>query len=364
MSIRSWPFIFLIIARLFCVRANAGEFDFRDLERLVEGQQVSSLEEILEKLPREMRSRFNLIANSRSTRQFADRTNPRVTLANSDGTLVLAFNGKKGSTGYGQLEVVRFDQESKQFEFKLIDFVGGKGSINHKPETCFACHRGRPIWNTYPFWAGMFGESHHSVGAGELADVTRFVEAANSDPLYRHLVFEDDVLKQLHDNNATMGDRLASLNYERIFLELKAHPHWHQVSDLMGTILLDRKLYYGSGALTSVDSYLERISALGVHVDRAHFDTKLATIYAQLEKYDKFVFTSVLYPETSRNTVGTSQAVVTALLELITDSYGLPGPREWTITFKRDSYALVNSMYGLLDLGRYFPRPYCRSLLD
>lgn len=125
---------------------------------------------------------YSLVHNSRSE-QKASVTHPRVILSNSDGTLLLAFNGDPKLNGYGSLEVVSFDPKENKFEFRDVIFTKeasaedfGKltendieeKTENHwisksNPGLCMNCHSQnfsfdpKPLWEAYPFWPGVYG---------------------------------------------------------------------------------------------------------------------------------------------------------------------------------------------------------------
>src|SRR4051812_84197 len=79
-----------------------------DLNRLLADQRISSVEELLPKLPDDFRAHNVLIYDSQST-QYADPKNPRVVLFGPDARLVMAFTSDTAPESQ-RVELIQFNE--------------------------------------------------------------------------------------------------------------------------------------------------------------------------------------------------------------------------------------------------------------
>ncbi len=346
----------------------ADSFNFEHLAEKIEKKEVRSIEELLASLPLEMRKNFNIIVESRSTQQYVDRENPRVLLANGDRSLVIAFNGKMGTKGFTGVEVMHVDPKTEEFKFKLIDFSNPNSPIT-EPTICNSCHHGKPIWDTYPNWAGLLGESgttlkqRRSVEERQL--LKDFREKAKTDPRYRHLSFEEDYIEQVITNNEEMSNAFSRLNFKRIHRKVRAHPRWQEITSIFRDIVNDRALTYGERAEAAAEIYLSALREKGVNVNRDLYREKLIKIRSKIFTYGESVKKRMRFaPELTPSTFNNDQAPVAALLELITDELGVDGPSTWSMTFERQSYSFSSPAAGLMDFRLTVGRPPALSCPD
>ena len=185
--------------------ASDSVFDFARLEALLQrnpatGRPVDSVAELVPLLPRELRSNFTFVYDSRSPfRMSISPEFPRVLLFTGDARLVLTFTGDPGKPGFDFLETLAFDDRPGAFTLRSYLLPAAeRRSWRPIPEDsdCARCHGAdaRPIFDSYPLWPGFYGSvldtfPRDRLGVAELANYRAFLMgAARSEP-YRSLIF-------------------------------------------------------------------------------------------------------------------------------------------------------------------------------
>jgi hypothetical protein len=194
-----------LILAAWSAPANDSVFDCRRLEALLQrnpatGRPVDSVAELLPLLPRELRSNFTFVYDSRSPfRASISPEFPRVILFTEDARLVLTFTGDPGKPGFDFLESLAFDDRAAAFTLRSYLLPAAeRRSWRPAPEDadCARCHGAdaRPIFDSYPLWPGFYGSvldafPRDRLGFAELAKYRAFLTgAARSEP-YRSLIF-------------------------------------------------------------------------------------------------------------------------------------------------------------------------------
>lgn len=262
---------------------------------------LGSIESLLPFLPSNYRSEYTLMHGTRS-RQAATFTQPRVIMTGPTAKLIVAFNGGDPNTptdhsplavpeAAKELEMIQFRNATKSFEFRSIDFSGGKRVkiSDPNPPLCLGCHGNnpRPNWEPFPYWPGAYGSSDDVVGsyaigefigsppvaqdpavycldapagdpvcqsiesreAAENSGVVDFENTYSSHPRYTHLV---NVLEGYASgtgsfagvNNNVLTTRLARLNFQRIARQVSQsanpgqHPSTYSYSKFLIALLL------------------------------------------------------------------------------------------------------------------------------
>jgi hypothetical protein len=198
---------------------SGGDFTYEDLVRLIQQSTppIHSIDELISHLPKEMRSNFVLMHDSKSI-QPGDLKHPRVIMSSFSGKLACAF-----STGE-MLECYQFRDQGSRFDFRAIDFSqaastsSGGGVLfsesNQSPDgkiQCTSCHGKdpRPNWEAYKVWPGAYGSHDDSMFKGEDdAERNKFLEfkadSLNS-PRYRDLIFDPTNPVSPYMDNAYTG---------------------------------------------------------------------------------------------------------------------------------------------------------------
>jgi hypothetical protein len=255
----------LLATAFFAVRpapADDAPFDASRLETLLQrnpatGRPVDSIAELAPLLPRELRSNFTFVYDSRSP--FGASISPefpRVILFTRDARLVLTFTGDPGKPGYDMLEALSFDDASASFVARAYLLpAAARRSWRPTPEDadCARCHGAdaRPIFDSYPLWPGFYGSvldafPRDRLGVAELAKYRAFLTGAAKSEPYRSLIFpsgsatspyldprrlvegavELDAATLPFLPNTRLGMALTELNRARIYRKLAQSPRF------------------------------------------------------------------------------------------------------------------------------------------
>ena len=102
--------------------AQTTPFDFASLLSLLQREHIDSIEQLLASLPAEQRSHYAVMFESRSL-QSASFENPRVILFGPDARFIVTFNGSPAQRGFSTLETMEFDEQTKQFRLRELQFA-------------------------------------------------------------------------------------------------------------------------------------------------------------------------------------------------------------------------------------------------
>ena len=248
----------IICAVLLSSVAQGSELSSVDLQKLIQSQNIESVDQLLKQLPKSFLEEYTLVYNSRSL-QDASPLHPRALVYSKSGQTVIAFNGDSSQKGYFTLEVMEFDPHSESFQFQEIQFPAARNQPVHfsekNPSKCLACHgqSPHPIYDNYPTWPGFYGVKNEIIGnSKDDLNFRNFVDAAqNAGERYSLLPNLDKVkiqssgsivpfekalrsvpagttylLQSSRSNNGSRPDNLGKLllwyNYKRIHRELQS----------------------------------------------------------------------------------------------------------------------------------------------
>lgn len=193
-------------AVLFMVgaKARAHEFQYEDLVRLIQQDHLTSVEQVLPRLPKIYRSQYALMYSSRSL-QEASFQNPRVILFGTDAKLTCTFNGSSTEYGNDSLECFQYHDQGRDFEFRQIQFPTKENGLSEvqfsepnltvgkDPVKCTYCHAddARPNWNENFHWVGAYGSkgtwAMQGKDAEELKAYREFLSSRAQHPRYKWL---------------------------------------------------------------------------------------------------------------------------------------------------------------------------------
>ena len=239
-SFYKFSFLLVCVNTLFLVRASYG-FDFEDLTALIKDSDLTSIAEVIERLPKPYLENFTLAYGSESL-HGSSYDSPRAVLFGTDATLVITFNGDPHQSRYKHLEIMQYRQESNEFEMRSISFEGGIHFSAKNPPLCQSCHghRPRPIWSSYEYadieglehWPGFYGSTHDAptLNPDEEEAYDRFRKLAADHSRYRHLRLDHPDSEwfpygagpyehRFRPNNR-LGNLLARLNAKRVAKDL------------------------------------------------------------------------------------------------------------------------------------------------
>lgn len=217
-----------------------------ELKDIIEiANRCSTVEEFVAALPKEMRTNYSLVHRTRNTIQHASLNEPRVLLSTNEGDILLAFAGAKDKPGSNRVEIIEFERTSAEYRFHTVEFSGGVSAAEEairKPPTirknetsCFQCHRGTPIWDTYSDWPGTYGFSHSFQYSGERdtrhSAAIDFLESSKGNERYQSLIGLEDAVRnsKLSGKNTELSLRLGRLQRIRLFAQLRKMPNYREI---------------------------------------------------------------------------------------------------------------------------------------
>lgn len=200
------------------------------IENILANESLTDLDQLLARLNPKWRGRMMLVYHSRSL-QSASLDRPRVILSAPDNQFFAAFSGAEGLQPADQrLELLEaYGAQAPRFAEVLPDPDTGRLRLRRDPPNCFTCHKGQPIWDSYPHWPGFFGSTHNGRAYGEpggsgrlarlefeVAALARFQQNAPVLPRYRQLVgLQDQTVAKLAIRNTVTGTAISASLQQR-----------------------------------------------------------------------------------------------------------------------------------------------------
>ena len=174
---------------------RGNELTFDGLQAFITAERITSLDELIRRMPESVRTSYNLVYRSQSI-QPATPDQPRVILRSAASHSFLAFTGARdGSERSNSLEIIEQNPSTSETSAREIRFSSTPGRAPHfvrDPAICASCH-GEPIhpnWQAYPFWPGVYGSDDDRLHAGtpEARNMLRYMErTARTAERYRWL---------------------------------------------------------------------------------------------------------------------------------------------------------------------------------
>jgi hypothetical protein len=167
-------------------------FSFEDIRTNIETKNLKTIPEVLNSLPADFRSNYNLIQSSLSLQGTAKGL-PRAILHTLDHKFILTFNAGGELRGSNTLEMIQFREDSREFEFRQIDFKDGNVVFSDaNPPRCLGCHGKSPrpfLGESGDGWDESFGSTTDFIlspdGKSEFAE---FLKLQPSHERYQYLV--------------------------------------------------------------------------------------------------------------------------------------------------------------------------------
>jgi len=209
------------------------------LREIIRREKITSMATLLSAFKKEpgfspFLKNFTLQYNSQSSQSAGVSPEfPRVIARNNK--MILAFTGDPSSKeNFGRLEIIEYESNSGDFKFREIVFGEGRPAQFHdSPESCVACHDGRPIWTGYQLWPGAYGSNNDLLVSPHRRSPFRFDERIALEKflkqqlgtLYEQLDtsrYLPEQIKLNHEPNVTLTQHLSLLNTHRILTQLKS----------------------------------------------------------------------------------------------------------------------------------------------
>lgn len=365
--------------------------DFDWLIRLIEHQNLRTIEDVIPALPPEFLNHYTLIRQSTSL-QLSSATHPRAILYGEDARLIITFNGNPLHKQYYKLEVAEFHDTTASFSFHQIHFYpGGKQRpwAERNPAVCLNCHRqdARPNWSSSGVWPRAYGSINDrlfgsapltekmgiEIDQKELELFQRYLEVKPNHDRYKHLgpmrVQDDGKLLVGKHNPTPPNEKLTklitSLNDRRIVRIMGSIEEFHTLRYLVLLELLrcDTSLYFQD---PTSRAFLDDL--------RNHFRDKVAP--ALLEKWNRLTLRAYTLDqakpsfdrETLLNEVFQSYSdyrALTLVSFLATHTiYPTPRFRDWHTNFYYDDYSMGPSVLGIATLALPFSEHFLTHTED
>ena len=212
------------------------ELTFEQLTEVMAEKKLNTIESVISNLPEYMLN-YNYIVMYRSrSLQKASLEAPRIITFTPTARLILSFNGGGSLKGGQAIEVIRFDDQTRRFEFREITFSHSKPPTisEPNPKKCLGCHQSpsrtnidmRPNWEPYNVWPGAIGSNNGIVTSPLKNDGGVKAVARPHDSVFlEEQVFEKDILDHFLQKVAPNNPRYSSLG----ILNPKTPTHFTQV---------------------------------------------------------------------------------------------------------------------------------------
>lgn len=206
-------------------------FTVEDVQRLLAQPDVKTADDLLQRLPEDLRTDPVLMYSSQSLQEASPQA-PRAILFGKGGSyygggrddldrLFVAFNGDPKARNFDSFEMIQFRAKTGKFEFSKIQFKNGKRPLFiSAPPECVRCHDhpGHPNWTAYAVWAGAFPseDGFGQSGENEKKMYDDFYTKSRSTGRYRFLKLR--TAEELTANNDPPTKRLANILQDESFI--------------------------------------------------------------------------------------------------------------------------------------------------
>lgn len=194
------------------------EMSFEKLVALIDEQQITTIESVLERLPKHMLDLNYVVMYRSRSLQEASPVAPRVITYTPTARFVLTFNGgDPRHFGAQTLELMQFRDSEKRFEFREIVFNKNGAPVisDANPGKCLECHQSpsrldvdpRPNWEPYNTWLGAFGSDNGSLKTTPLLEDRRHRLRSTDMDVMLEQAREFEIFKEYVDNIAPTHPR-------------------------------------------------------------------------------------------------------------------------------------------------------------
>ena len=170
------------------------------IQNFMEEHQITTIEELLNRLPDSYRNNFSLVEHTRATGQ-SNVQFPRIVLFGPDGRFLLNIGTKADDPKYNLLDVGELHDDTGQWEFSVFDFNGPKPTLSRNDASCVECHgdkNSRPVWGTNLLWTGVFGDNIAPGPQGEAMDtkhavrMNEIIDGQGNSPRFDFLLWNEE----------------------------------------------------------------------------------------------------------------------------------------------------------------------------
>lgn len=181
---------------------------------IAEKPEIKTMVQFLGALPKGSLQTFTFVTDTRSLQHHLTSEQwPRVLRASADGKIVMSFVCNPASQDYGAVEMLHFEDapvarwkslslkfDAREPKYKNVEAATLTGvpsaRVSRDSSTCLKCHGVgsdrqmlRPIYSSYPTWAGFFGSNDDTLfhGSRELTNYQQFRKTSAQDPCFQTL---------------------------------------------------------------------------------------------------------------------------------------------------------------------------------
>ncbi len=160
---------FLFCGQIFASDKLKDFSTYEDLTSFIKGNNIKSIDELLDKMPPNYSRNFTAMFKSNSL-QSASWKNPRIIMTGPTASLTVALSTDPRDPHYNSLETMEFNEKENRFVLREIKFTSeGVAYSEANPKRCLSCHGvdPAPIWEEYDFWPGAIRGEDDGRGTDE-----------------------------------------------------------------------------------------------------------------------------------------------------------------------------------------------------
>lgn len=264
---------FLFCGQIFASDKLKDLLTYEDLTSFIKGNNIKSIDELLDKMPPNYSRNFTAMFKSNSL-QSASWKNPRIIMTGPTASLTVAISTDPQDPHYNSLETMEFVEKENRFVLREIKFTSeGVAYSEANPKRCLSCHGAdpAPIWEAYADWPGAIrgdddgkGTDEEEQKLKELLTVAaqkkgRFAKIPDVEKSYKLHLFDPggEGAKKLDrsytNHNAQMTVRLFRQNSKRIARIIRNGEEYDRYKFLvLGSFyscerIMDSKVFYPKG---------------------------------------------------------------------------------------------------------------------
>ena len=262
----------IIFALLGSGASAASVESWEQLKAIIKDNNVTNIDDLLERLPPEYTKGYTLIYRTRALNQESvSPRRPRVVLFGQNAKFVLVYNSHPtgGKAKPGDVEVIEtleFDAATGRSFLRELQFDGTSvpnlDAVKENPDRCLACHAVtssppmepkysvRGLWDPYNSWAGVYGSLSRNdadfmkFDTREHRNFQEFLAEKPNNPRYEHLRMEVKNLsalnirefKPMHANDALTFSNGYGSNPNQMLGMLLADYNFHRVGNILAEL--------------------------------------------------------------------------------------------------------------------------------
>lgn len=227
--------------------------DLKSFKAWLQAEKIQDPAQLLDKLldddgmGESNRFAFTLMRSSGSDHKASPKK-PRIILTNKDSSLLIAISGDPDDPAFNKVELIDYSRPQPDFVEMTFNAEGKQPPIIHdgasapEKETCFECHTGNVIWDSYAYWP-----RNHSAGdrlsEAEAKELKDFVRISGKDSRYQRiaLLLEKngglaEGSKFLFAVNERLNENFGKKMRERFQADLTSHAAYQKFKPLIQAI--------------------------------------------------------------------------------------------------------------------------------